>query len=153
MDRYKVKNLIDSFFVAKRITEIMPELPKGLKPRHIHVINSIAEIRKIKDKVCVSDISSALKVTTPSVTKLINELYERNIVKKEHEDVDKRIVTLYLTDLGEEYYNYYIIEYHNKIAEKLKNIEDENCEMAIDIINKVYEVIKSIESEEIKNGK
>lgn len=153
MDRYKVKNLIDSFFVAKRITEIMPELPKGLKPRHIHVINSIAEIRKIKDKVCVSDISSALKVTTPSVTKLINELYEMNIVKKEHEDVDKRIVTLYLTDLGEEYYNYYIIEYHNKIAEKLKNIEDENCEMAIDIINKVYEVIKSIESEEIKNGK
>lgn len=149
MDRYKVKDLIDSFFVAKRITEIMPELPKGLKPRHIHVINSIAEIRKIKDKVCVSDISSALKVTTPSVTKLINELYEMNIVKKEHEDVDKRIVTLYLTDLGEEYYNYYIIEYHNKIAEKLKNIEDENCEMAIDIINKVYEVIKSIESEEI----
>lgn len=149
MDRYKVKDLIDSFFVAKRITEMMPELPKGLKPRHIHVINSIAEIRKIKDKVCVSDISSALKVTTPSITKLINELYEMNIIKKEQENVDKRIVTLYLTDLGEEYYNYYIIEYHNKIAEKLKNIEDENCEIAIDIINKVYEVIKSIEREDV----
>lgn len=149
MDRYKVKDLIDSFFVAKRITEMMPELPKGLKPRHIHVIDSIAEIRKVKDKVCVSDISSALKVTTPSITKLINELYKMEIVRKEHEDEDKRMVTLYLTDLGEKYYNYYIIEYHNKIAEKLKNIEDGNCEIAIDIINKVYEVIKSIEREDI----
>lgn len=149
MDRYKVKDLIDSFFVAKRITEMMPELPKGLKPRHIHVIDSIAEIRKVKDKVCVSDISSALKVTTPSITKLINELYKMEIVRKEHEDEDKRMVTLYLTDLGEKYYNYYIIEYHNKIAEKLKNIEDGNCEITIDIINKVYEVIKSIEREDI----
>ena len=149
MDRYKVKDLIDSFFVAKRITDIMPELPKGLKPRHIHVINSIAEIRKIKDKVCVSDISSELKVTTPSITKLINELCDMNIVKKENKDADKRIVTLYLTDLGEEYYNYYIIEYHNKIAEKLKSIDSENCEIAIDIINKVYKAMKSIESEEI----
>ena len=149
MERYKVKDLIDSFFVAKRITEMMPELPKGLKPRHIHVIDSIAEIRKVKDKVCVSDISSALKVTTPSITKLINELYKMEIVRKEHEDEDKRMVTLYLTDLGEKYYNYYIIEYHNKIAEKLKNIEDGNCEITIDIINKVYEVIKSIEREDI----
>ena len=42
MDRYKVKYLLDACFTAKRITETMLELPKGLKSRHIHVIDYIA---------------------------------------------------------------------------------------------------------------
>ena len=37
----KFKELIDSCFIAKKITETMEELPKGFKPRHIHVIDSI----------------------------------------------------------------------------------------------------------------
>ena len=70
----KFKELIDSCFIAKKITETMEELPKGFKPRHIHVIDSIYQLSKKKSDVRISDVSSKLNVTTPSITKLINEL-------------------------------------------------------------------------------
>ena len=33
-----VRDLIDVCWMAKRITEALPELPKNMKPRHVHVI-------------------------------------------------------------------------------------------------------------------
>ncbi|MEG1410710.1 MAG: hypothetical protein RSD36_12805 [Terrisporobacter sp.] len=60
--------MIDACFIAKRITEVMPELPNGLKPRNIHVIDCIAELKK-----------------------------EKEIINKYNEKEDKRIVSLSLT--------------------------------------------------------
>lgn len=36
-----VRDLIDVCWMAKRITEALPELPKNMKPRHVHVIDAI----------------------------------------------------------------------------------------------------------------
>lgn len=38
-----VRDLIDVCWMAKRITEALPELPKNMKPRHVHVIDSHLE--------------------------------------------------------------------------------------------------------------
>ena len=35
-----VRDLIDVCWMAKRITEALPELPKNMKPRHVHVIDA-----------------------------------------------------------------------------------------------------------------
>ena len=151
MDRYTVKQLIDACFMAKRITETMPELPKGLKPRHIHVVDCIVEIKKIKGVVCVSDVSSTLKITTPSVTKLINELEKNKIINKHNEHEDKRVVSLSLTNLGEEYYRFFVVDYHSKLADKIKHLDDNQCKITIDTIEEIYEAIKSIEKEGLLN--
>ena len=37
-----VRDLIDVCWMAKRITEALPELPKNMKPRHVHVIDAIS---------------------------------------------------------------------------------------------------------------
>lgn len=34
----EVRSLLDVCWKAKAITELMPALPKGLKPRYVHVI-------------------------------------------------------------------------------------------------------------------
>lgn len=46
MDISSVKQLLESCHNAKRITELMPKLPAGMTPRHIHVIDAICEIEK-----------------------------------------------------------------------------------------------------------
>lgn len=33
--------LLDACFIAKKITETLPALPKGIKPRHIHVLTAV----------------------------------------------------------------------------------------------------------------
>lgn len=77
-----VKSLLDVCFKAKRITEIMPALPKGIKPRHIHVLECIKALGIEQKEVRVSDISRKLNITTPSVTKLINELEHLELISK-----------------------------------------------------------------------
>ena len=44
MEIKDVKLFLDSCHAAKRIVELMPKLPKGLTPRHIHVIEAIWQI-------------------------------------------------------------------------------------------------------------
>lgn len=92
-----------------------------------------------------------MHVSLQSVLKWINELDEKGLINKENKDEDKRVVTLSLTDLGEEYYNYFVVEYHNRIAYKLKDISSEQCEIAIDIIEKMYKAVKNIEKEGLEN--
>ena len=137
----KFKELIDSCFVAKKITETMEELPKGFKPRHIHVIDSIYHLSKEKSDVRISDVSSKLNVTTPSITKLINELEEKAVVEKYTISDDKRVILVKLTELGMKYHQYYVTDYHTLWADKLEDISDEDADKVVYIINRIMDTI------------
>ena len=41
-----LKQLLDSCFVAKRVIETLPELPPGMKPRHIHVLDAVHTLQE-----------------------------------------------------------------------------------------------------------
>lgn len=137
----KFKELIDSCFIAKKITETMEELPKGFKPRHIHVIDSIYELSKAKSDVRISDVSSKLNVTTPSITKLINELEEKAVVEKYTISDDKRVILVKLTDIGMNYHQYYVTDYHTLWSSNLKDISDEDVDKVIYIINRAMDAM------------
>ena len=57
MDLETVKRFFDSCHEAKRITELMPQLPSGLSARHIHVIDVIQRLSQKNSAVKVSDVS------------------------------------------------------------------------------------------------
>lgn len=137
----KFKELIDSCFIAKKITETMEELPKGFKPRHIHVIDSIYQLSKKKSDVRISDVSSKLNVTTPSITKLINELEEKFVVEKYTISDDKRVILVKLTELGMKYHKYYVTDYHTLWAGNLDYISDEDVDKVVYIINRLKDTM------------
>ena len=68
----EVRSLIDACWKAKTITELMPALPKGLKPRYVHVIDAVWHINEQNGQdigtARVGDVSAFLGVTTPSIT-------------------------------------------------------------------------------------
>ena len=138
-----VKEIFDACFIAKKVTEMMPELPRDMKPRHIHVIDAIYTCKKNKELVCVSDISNALNITTPSVTKLIKELEKKDVVEKIECKEDKRITYLELTAYGKELYKVFVEEYHSKVAKVLNNISDEEAKTFIKVANEVYNLMKN----------
>ena len=141
MNQNSIKKLLDAFFVAKKIIETMPELPNKMKPRHIHVIDALYELSKTQNEVRVSDISTRLSITTPSVTKLINELVSKDIVEKYESELDKRITLIKLTEKGLKYEAKYVTEYH---ADWLKNIEDLTDDEVLSTINTINKLKKSM---------
>lgn len=142
MNTELIKNFVDACHDARKITELMPELPQGMKPRHIHVINTVYLLNHEKEYVKVSDISEALKVTKPSITKLINELEERNVLIKSPESNDKRITSLKLTPLGEKYWELYVFRYHRWLSDLFADIPEEEMAAAIQTIIRTYKLIQ-----------
>lgn len=137
MTEKKLKQLLDACFVAKRITETMTDLPGGMKPRHIHVIDAVYCLGKGGNDVRVGDVSSHLNITTPSVTKLINELVIMGVVQKSCDDDDKRYTFLRLTEKGVDCEKQYVTDYHAVWAAQMTEVTDEDASAAIDVIEKL----------------
>lgn len=148
MNEDQIKILLDSCFIAKGITEKMKELPQGFKPRHIHIIDAISRLHETLDEVRVSDVSHQLQITTPSVTKLINELAEKGVVCKQEHDLDKRVTLVELTPLGKEYEQKYVHEYHQEWAQKLEDISEEEIQLVVSTLNKLAKAMPKGESHE-----
>lgn len=150
MTEQMLAKLLDACFVAKRVTESMLELPAGMKPRHVHVLHAINEKTKKDGTCCVSDVSTALNITTPSVTKLINELENRKLVEKRCGKQDRRSVLLYLTEEGQKLEQHYVTEYHREWCKGLQEVTDQEAGEVIRILNLLY---KTVPKEEKRDGK
>ena len=122
-----VRDLIDACWAAKRITEMLPELPKNMKPRHVHVIDAIWHLNHQTETPTpvarVSGISAFLGVTAPSITKLVNELVGKGLVVKHASETDGRAVTLSLTEPAEEIRELYVHQFHEHLRGVLSGID------------------------------
>lgn len=134
MDETSIRQLLDTCFTAKHVVETMKELPKGFKPRHIHVIEAIHELGTGQEEVRVSDVSRRLNITTPSVTKLIQELEERGALEKYQQSEDKRVMLVALTDFGKDLQKRYVAEYHREWSERMQDVTEEEVRTVIRVI-------------------
>ena len=141
-----MSKLLGACHEAKRIVELMPKLPQGMKPSHIHVIDIINQLQQRNGSVRVSDIGAALHVTNPGVTRLVNELVVLKAVEKTQSSEDKRVVTVRLTGLGEDYLKKYIEEYHREVAGRLAEMSDEDVQKAAGVIHDAYQILSGGEA-------
>lgn len=147
MNAQSLKQLLDTCFVARRLVETLPELPKRMKPRHIHVMDVIYG-RQNAGKPCrVSDVSETLHITMPSVTKLIQELTALGMVEKYADADDKRVALLRLTDEGFACVERYVTEFHGEWADRLSDITDEEVKATIEIITRLWQTMPGREKE------
>ena len=74
MNSQKTKDMLDSFYMAKRILDLLPDLPEGVLPSYIRYLERIIELQEVHEKVKVSDLSSALNLPRPGVTRTVNSV-------------------------------------------------------------------------------
>lgn len=145
MEDKQIRAFLNACQQAKRIFDLMPELPSGMVPRHIFVIEAIAQLSESTDDIKVSDISELMKVTKPGITKIISELEEMGAVKKVQHATDKRVYLLSLTDLGKQYEQYYVRGYHQWLANNMNTVSVDDLQITIRTIETIYEVMKNLD--------
>jgi len=143
-----VKELLDTCFLAKKITEMTPTLPTGMAPRHNNIIDAIYVLSQEKERVFISDISKRLNTTAPSITKLVGQLEKMGYLIKIGHKEDKRFVSLQLTDAGVAHYEAFVRSYHNDLAEILAVLSDEECRTAIDVVKTLYAKVEAYSNQE-----
>ena len=77
MDSEKIKRMLDACYMAKRTRELLPKLPDGVSPAYIQYLDVIHTLQKTKEYVKVSDISDALNLPRPGVTRTVKAMEEK----------------------------------------------------------------------------
>ena len=141
MERETVTAFLDACHEAARILKLLPELPHGVTPRQLEVLDAIQKLAKDSGRVRVSDVSAHLGVSRPGMTRLLGEMEETGFLEKQPDGADKRVVWLRLTALGEEYYSFYVYRYHTWLAGQFRPEDAERLLAAADTIHYAYQVM------------
>lgn len=141
MDIQHLKKLLDACFTAKHVIETLPELPRGMKPRHIHVLDQISIACEKYGECRVSSVSEGLNITMPSVTKLVQELESMHLIEKYPAKEDKRVTLLRLTAPGEACVKKYVHDFHSKWAQNLSLVPNKEVQKTIQVIERLAQTM------------
>lgn len=142
METDKLKRMLDACYLAKRIGDLLPELSDGISPAYIQYLGVIHRLQVNHEHVKVSDISDALRIPRPGVTRTVKEMESKGYLSKYASEEDGRITFISITQKGEELSEEYDRKYYNQIAKSLDNISDSEAEVMINTIVKLYEAMQ-----------
>ncbi|MBC7342724.1 MAG: winged helix DNA-binding protein [Clostridia bacterium] len=94
------RNLMEAFLRFKRLNWKQSPIA-GLRPSEIMVLYCIQHKATDASGIRISEISSTLRVTSPTITQLINDLEAKGYVDRTTDKEDRRAVRVRLTDAGE----------------------------------------------------
>ena len=141
MKSEKVKEMLDSCYMAKRILDMLPKLPEGVLPSYVRYLETIIELEEKNQKVKVSDVSEALNLPRPGVTRTINAMEEKGYLKKETAKHDGRVTYVTVTKEGKMIFEKYNKDYFQKLALCLNHVSNDEADCMIQTIEKFYEVM------------
>lgn len=141
MTKEKIKQVMDACYQAKRVRDMMPKLPNGVTPTHIHYLDVITRFERSETEIKVSDISDELGLPRPGVTKTIKDMERLGFVEKKASEADGRFVYIRSTQAGRDLVCKYVDEYFAGLGESLADITDEDADIMIATIEKIYDVM------------
>ena len=141
MTSEKIKEMLDSCYMAKRILDMLPKLPKGVLPSYVRYLETIIELEEKNQKVKVSDVSEVLNLPRPGVTRTIHAMEEKEYLKKETAKHDGRVTYVTVTKEGKMIFEKYNKDYFQKLALCLNHVSNDEADCMIQTIEKFYEVM------------
>lgn len=141
MDIELLKRMMDAFYQAKRIRDMLPPLPEGVTSSYIQYLDVIHSLERKGIQVKVSDISDALALPRPGVTRTIKDMETKGYVKKLASPADGRVTYLSITDKGEKLHQKYNEQYFHALASCMDEISEEDALCMIRTIEKFYTIM------------
>ena len=142
------KEAVKAFFLAchkaRRLTSSFPDLPQGIVPRDVRIIDTIGQLMRMQGSVRISDVSTRMGVTQPSVTSAIARLETLGYVAKSHDSEDGRAVCVSLTQTGQRFAAVYIDRFYDWVCEQLPDVDERDLNTAASTIDAVYDAMSQV---------
>ena len=141
MEPKTIKALLDACYLARRIRDLLPTLPKGVTPAYITYLDVIQTLEQQGKKVKVSDISDTLNLPRPGVTRTVKEMESKGYLYKQASSSDGRITYISATEAGKDLSRIYNEQYFDQLAPLLNGISEQEADCTIQTIQKFYRVM------------
>lgn len=141
MTNRTIKRMFDACYQAKRTRDLLPPLPKGVRSSYIQYLDVIQTLEQSGIQAKVSDISDALSLPRPGVTRTVKEMEAGGYLQKLTSPEDGRITYLSVTKAGRQLLHKYDEEYFNMLAPYMDAISEEEAEGMVRTIEKFYQIM------------
>ena len=131
MDSERIKRMLDACYQAKRIRDMLPPLPQGVTPAYIHYLDTIQALERRGICVKVSDISDALELPRPGVTRTVKEMAAKGYLRKYASEEDGRVTYISLTEAGYQLSQKYDEQFFAALAPYMDGISEEEARTMI----------------------
>ena len=141
MDIELLKRMMDAFYQAKRIRDMLPPLPEGVTSSYIQYLDVIHSLNCRGIQAKVSDISDALALPRPGVTRTIKDMETKGYVKKLASAEDGRITYLTVTEAGKALSDKYNKQYFTILSGYVDSIPEEDILCTIRTMENFYKIM------------
>lgn len=136
-----IKQMMDACYLAKRARDQLPPLPKGVTSSYIQYLDVISSMERKGQPAKVSDISDALGIPRPGVTRTIKDMETKGYVKKTVSSEDGRITYLSLTEDGRNLSNLYDVQFFGDLVPYMEEISEEDAECMVRTIEVLHRIM------------
>ena len=136
-----IKTLLDACYQAKRVRELLPALPAGVTSSYIQYLDVLEGLEAQGVQGKVSDISAALHIPRPGVTRTVKEMVDRGFLAKTASAQDGRVTYLSITPAGRALSQTYNQQFFSQLAPLLSDISEEDAACTVRTIQKLYQTM------------
>ena len=122
-----IKQLMDTCYLAKRARDLLPPLPDGVTSSYIQYLDVIQILEAKGVRARVSDLSDALNLPRPGVTRTVKEMEHKGYLRKQVSAEDGRVTYLFLTESGQALSQKYNTDYFSQLLPYLDGISEEDA--------------------------
>ena len=140
MNSEKIKRVIDACYQGKRIHDLLPPLPDGASSSFIHYQDVIASLEQLGD-VRVSDVSEALNLPRPGVTRTVKDMEAKGYLRKIASQTDGRVTYIAITEKGAALRSKYDEQFFAALSDALTDVPDEDADCTVRTIGRLYDVM------------
>lgn len=136
-----IKRMMDACYLAKRARDMLPPLPEGVMPSYIQYLDALQKLEAQGVLVRVSDLSEALGLPRPGITRTVKEMEAKGYLHKQVSAEDGRVTYLSLTEAGKQLSRKYDADYFQELAPWMDRISEEDAECMIATIETFYQIM------------
>lgn len=141
MDVELIKRMMDACYQGKRIRDMLPPLPDGVASSYIQYLDVIDRLEQQGVQAKVSDVSDALALPRPGVTRTVKDMEAKGYVKKLASPEDGRVTYLTATEAGKELSEKYNKQYFSTLSPFVDEIPEKDIQCTIRTMEKFYNIM------------
>ena len=136
-----IKRMLDACYLAKRTRDLLPALPEGVSASFIQYLDVIQKLEQQGVQTKVSDISDALDLPRPGVTRTVKDMEAKGYLKKCASADDGRVTYLVPTEAGRQLSQTYDGQFFQALVPALSEIPDEDAAGMIRTIERFHDLM------------
>lgn len=138
--------------LVNQLLSVMPYLPKklfgetplmeeaDLHPTHFHILHMVENDGPLKMRA----IADKLSIKKSNLTPLVRKLLEKELVARQQDEADKRIVYIQLTDSGRAYLAEKKALLENVMTRRLAPLDEDDRRALSEAMEQLYQVLEKL---------